>query len=161
MFRAHVLIIRRSKLHYTTSGIITNLLWNKFCASSWLNTEINIPRCTVSKTSKNEAKVLFVQYLFITMILVLLISKIIFRANFFKQWQFCPHEDWFWPSLGEYKHRRLARSGLRVGRSSGAVSCQPLGKHFINNFLLGSHIPAVVPSGNHQRCWWDKQKQVM
>jgi len=29
-----------------------NLLWNKFCASSWLNTEINILRCTVSKTSK-------------------------------------------------------------------------------------------------------------
>jgi len=32
--------------------------WNKlivkqkFCASSWLITEINIPRCTVSKTSK-------------------------------------------------------------------------------------------------------------
>jgi len=36
MFRAHVLIIRRSK----------------FCALSWLNTEINILRCTVSKTSK-------------------------------------------------------------------------------------------------------------
>jgi len=30
-----------------------NLLWNKFCASSWLKTEINILRCsTVSKTSK-------------------------------------------------------------------------------------------------------------
>jgi len=49
MFRAHVLIIRRSKLHEA---------WNKtyfetkFCASSWLNTEINILRCTVSKTSK-------------------------------------------------------------------------------------------------------------
>ena len=28
-----------------------NLLWNKFCASNWLNTEINILRCTVSKTS--------------------------------------------------------------------------------------------------------------
>ena len=57
MFRAHVLIIRRSKLHYTASGIITpiNLLWNKFCASSWLNTEINILRCTVSKTSKFES----------------------------------------------------------------------------------------------------------
>jgi len=64
MFPAHVLIIRRSKLHYTASGIITpiggrlvtswwwahvletcrgmkwNLLWNKFCPSSWLNTEI-------------------------------------------------------------------------------------------------------------------------
>jgi len=44
----------------------------------------------------------------------------------------CPQVDWFWPSLGEYKHRQQARSGLRVGRSSGAVSCQPLGKHFIN-----------------------------
>jgi len=98
MFRAHVLIITRSKLLYTASGIITpigvmqfwppddehtyrcewyqrmcnailtswwwahvletcrrmkwNLVWNKFCASSWLNTEINILRCTVSKTSK-------------------------------------------------------------------------------------------------------------
>ena len=30
-------------------------MWNKFCASSWLNTEINILRCTVSKTSKNVA----------------------------------------------------------------------------------------------------------
>ena len=98
MFRAHVLIIRRSKLHYTASGIITPIggrlvqrlrqatyscddtrgciiqfwppddehmcskhveAWNyelivkqKFCTSSWLNTEINILRCTVSKTSK-------------------------------------------------------------------------------------------------------------
>jgi len=26
----------------------------KFCVSSWLNTEINILRCTVSKTSKEE-----------------------------------------------------------------------------------------------------------
>ena len=84
MFRAHVLIIRRSKLYYTASGIITHLgssfvhetathrcddtrgcvmqfwppddehmcskhveAWNKlivkqkFCASSWLITEIN------------------------------------------------------------------------------------------------------------------------
>jgi len=31
-----------------------HLLWNKFCASSWLNTEINILRCTVSKTSKKK-----------------------------------------------------------------------------------------------------------
>jgi len=30
-----------------------NLLWNKFCASSWLKTEINILRCTVNKTSKH------------------------------------------------------------------------------------------------------------
>jgi len=94
MFRAHVLIIRRSKLHYTASGIIRpiggrlvhetatyrsddtrdcvmqfwppddehvleacrgmklNLLWNKFCGSSWLNIEINILRHTVSKSSK-------------------------------------------------------------------------------------------------------------
>ena len=27
--------------------------WNKFCTSSWLNTEINILRCTVSKTSNS------------------------------------------------------------------------------------------------------------
>jgi len=102
MFRAHVLIIRRSKLYYTASGIIhtyrwpsraysslnlcterppirvndtrgcvmqfwppddehmcskhvdawNKTLWYKFCASSWLNTEINILRCTVNKTSK-------------------------------------------------------------------------------------------------------------
>ena len=83
MFRAHLLIIRRSKLHYTASGIITPIcvmipggcvmqFWppddehmcskhaearNKtycetFCVSSWLITEINILRCTVSKTSK-------------------------------------------------------------------------------------------------------------
>ena len=73
MFRAHVLIVRSSKLHYTASGIITprggrlvHRLWvlsqppddehmcykhveawnklivkQKFCASSWLLTEIN------------------------------------------------------------------------------------------------------------------------
>jgi len=88
MFRAHVLIIRRSKLRYTASGIITPIggrlvhrgyqrlcnailtssWWShvletcrgmnelivkqKFCASSWLITEINILRCTVSETSK-------------------------------------------------------------------------------------------------------------
>ena len=69
MFRAYVLIIRRSKLHYTASGIITPTrgcvmqfwppddehmcskhveAWNKliikqtFCASSWLITETKI-----------------------------------------------------------------------------------------------------------------------
>ena len=51
-----MLIIRGSKLYYTASGIITPI-WNKlivkqiFCASSWLITELNILRCTVSKTS--------------------------------------------------------------------------------------------------------------
>ena len=97
MFREHVLIIRRSKLHYTASGINTPIggrlvhgtatyrfddtrgcvmqfwppddehmyskhveAWNKLivkqkcCTSSWLLTEINILRCTVSKTSKFE-----------------------------------------------------------------------------------------------------------
>ena len=76
-----MLIIRRSKLHYTAYGIITplgvmipiltswwwadvletcrdmkwNLLWNKLFASSWLNTEINILRCsTVSRTLKKK-----------------------------------------------------------------------------------------------------------
>ena len=34
MFRAHVL--------ETCRGMISNLLWNTFCASSWLNTEINM-----------------------------------------------------------------------------------------------------------------------
>ena len=109
MFRAHVLIIRRSELHYTVSGIITPIgghlvhrlredcalhetatyrcgdtrgcvmqfwppgdehmclkyvqAWNKlivkqnFYASSWLMTEINILRCTVSKTSKTVYEV--------------------------------------------------------------------------------------------------------
>ena len=101
MFQAHVLIIRKSELHYTASGIIISIggrllsqpvhqtatyrcddtrrcvmqfwppddehmcskhveAWNKlivkqkFCASSWLITEINIRRGTVSKTSKSE-----------------------------------------------------------------------------------------------------------
>jgi len=36
----------------TCRGMKWNLLWNKFCASSWLNTEINILRFTVNKTSK-------------------------------------------------------------------------------------------------------------
>jgi len=70
------------KLHYTASGIITpiggrlvhencitnpddehmcskhvqawnkNLLWNKFCASSWLNTEINILICTARSAKR-------------------------------------------------------------------------------------------------------------
>jgi len=79
MFRAYVLIIGRSKLHYTASGIITSFTislfhvstcfehmcskhveaWSKlivkqkFGASSWLITEINILRRTVSKTSKH------------------------------------------------------------------------------------------------------------
>ena len=54
----HVLIIWRSKLHYTTSDIITPIgvmmVKQKFCASSWLVTEITILRCTVSKTSKKH-----------------------------------------------------------------------------------------------------------
>ena len=45
VFRAHVL--------ETFRDMKQNLLWNKFCASSWLNSEINVLRCTVSKTSKN------------------------------------------------------------------------------------------------------------
>jgi len=82
MFRAHVLIIRRSKLHYTyrcddTRGRVMQFwppddehmcskhveAWNKtycetkFCASNWLHTEINILRCTVRKTSKSVYKV--------------------------------------------------------------------------------------------------------
>jgi len=101
MFRAHVLIIRRSKLHYTASGwertaVLSQPVhetatyrcddtrgcvmqfwprdddehmcskhveaWNKlivkqkFCASSWLISEINTLRCTVSKTSKKKKK---------------------------------------------------------------------------------------------------------
>jgi len=39
MFRAHAMIIRRSKLHYTASGINTHK--QNFCASGWLITEIN------------------------------------------------------------------------------------------------------------------------
>ena len=48
IFRTHVLIIRRSKLHYTASGIITLIggrsatyCKTNLCASSWLITEIN------------------------------------------------------------------------------------------------------------------------
>jgi len=60
MFRAHVLIISRSKLYYTASGIITPIggrlvhmcskhveaynkliIKQKFCASSWLITEMD------------------------------------------------------------------------------------------------------------------------
>jgi len=42
MFRAHVLIIRRSKLHYAASGIITPTgVKQTFCASSWLITEMH------------------------------------------------------------------------------------------------------------------------
>jgi len=78
MFRAHVLIIRRSKLHYTASGIIKPVglkqfwplddehmcskhveAWNKtYCETNFvhqlgLNTEINILRCsTVSEMTK-------------------------------------------------------------------------------------------------------------
>jgi len=73
MFREYVLFIRRSKLHYTAFCIITPIgvmipddehmcskhveAWNKtycgnFCASGWLNTEINALRCKVSMTSK-------------------------------------------------------------------------------------------------------------
>jgi len=71
MFRAHVLIIRRSKLYYTASGILTPIggrpvlrlredslnlstghieaynkliVKQKFCASSWLITEIILLR---------------------------------------------------------------------------------------------------------------------
>ena len=44
MFRAHVLIIRRSKLHYTASGIITPIggrLVHRLREDLWLITEIN------------------------------------------------------------------------------------------------------------------------
>jgi len=41
MFRAHVFIVRRSKLHYTASGIITPIGVMIPEASSWLITEIN------------------------------------------------------------------------------------------------------------------------
>jgi len=35
---------------------------HKFCASSWLNPEINILRCTVSKTSKLLSKLVFLSH---------------------------------------------------------------------------------------------------
>jgi hypothetical protein len=41
MFRAHVLIIRRSKLHYTASGIITPISV-MIPEAVWLITEIKI-----------------------------------------------------------------------------------------------------------------------
>jgi len=64
MFRAHVLIIRRSKLRYTSSGIITpiggrlvhrcardgqHIVKQKFSASSWFITEINVGENLVNK----------------------------------------------------------------------------------------------------------------
>ena len=56
MFRAHVLIIRRSKLHYTASGIVTpiggRLVHETATYRCWLNTVISILRCAVNKTSK-------------------------------------------------------------------------------------------------------------
>ena len=54
-FEHHVLIVRRSKLYYTASGVITPIGGRPVhgTASSWLITKINILRCTVSKTSKN------------------------------------------------------------------------------------------------------------
>jgi len=63
-FEDHLLIIRRSKLYYTASGIITPIggrlvhlltVKQKFCVTSWLITEINILRCKVSKTSKKSS----------------------------------------------------------------------------------------------------------
>ena len=62
-------------MHYTACGIITHIGGRlvhetatymcddtrgcamQFCASSWLITEINILRCTVSKMSKKETKI--------------------------------------------------------------------------------------------------------
>ena len=94
MFRAYLLIIMRSKLHYTASGIITHIggrlvhrlreSWNKlivkqkFCAS-WLITEINILRCTVSKRSKNRCHLLLLFY-FLETQHVSGISMFIFRS---------------------------------------------------------------------------------
>jgi hypothetical protein len=38
----------------TCRGIKKLILKQKFCSSGWLITEINMPRCTVSKTSKSS-----------------------------------------------------------------------------------------------------------
>ena len=53
-FEYHVLIVRRSKLYYTTSGIITPIGGRPVhrLREDWLITKINILRCTVSKISK-------------------------------------------------------------------------------------------------------------
>ena len=58
MFRAYSLIIKRSKLHYTASGIHHTefSVKQKFCASSWLITEINMPE---KHGQKNVKKKLF------------------------------------------------------------------------------------------------------
>ena len=63
MFRAHVLIVRRPKLYYTTSGIITPIGGRSVhrLREDWIklfNIKINTLRCTVSKISK------FVQNIF-------------------------------------------------------------------------------------------------
>jgi len=60
-------------LHYTASGIITpvggrlvhRLREHIYVASSWLITEINILRCTVSKTSKKYYYVYIYIYIYI------------------------------------------------------------------------------------------------
>ena len=51
MFRAHMLIVRRSKLYYTASGIITPVGGRPV----HVNIKINILRRTVSKILKNDA----------------------------------------------------------------------------------------------------------
>jgi hypothetical protein len=77
MFRAHGLIIRRSKLRYTASGIMIpiggrpahllrrtlslSLSTRALCTSSWLITKINILRCTVSKKTPRVSRYRVVQ----------------------------------------------------------------------------------------------------
>ena len=63
MFRVHVLEACR--------GMKLNLFWNKFCASSLLNTEINILRCTISKTWKlHEVYTYIVRNTAVVMVLI-------------------------------------------------------------------------------------------
>ena len=56
-------------------------MWNKFCASSWLNTEINILRCTVSKTSKY----VLMFYLFFKIVILFIFRFFLLRPHTGKQ----------------------------------------------------------------------------
>ena len=71
MFRAHVLIIRRSILHYTTSGIIATIggrLVHEFCASIWLITEIN-KHNIVMRILNGQAPPRFIHYKYMVCVL--------------------------------------------------------------------------------------------
>jgi len=125
MFRANVLIIRRSKLHYTASGIITsigdrlvhemmstcarnmytheiNLLWNKFCSSSWLITEIN-SNITFRRNNKN--KVCVSTYIYTYLLTYSMVQSPSWEGNWFAASQEIPRILWN-PKVHYLTHKR-------------------------------------------------------